>query len=223
MKVVLLDHTQYPERVVATSGRLCYSKSDVDDLFHSSTPLKNEEMVRKLVDLGHLSTLEHVKFTFGISGVSRVLTHQLVRHRVASYSKQSQRYVRNAGDYIVPPSIAKDPELLEEFLSCMDKAIETYESMVSKGVPQEDARYALTNAAETKIIVTMNARELYHFFSLRCCTRAQWEIRALANEMLRLCKSVAPVLFEKAGASCVSGVCSEGEMTCGRLREVRKA
>lgn len=222
MKVVLLDHTQNPEQVVATSGRLCYSQSDVDDLYHNATPLKNQEILHKLLDSGHLSTLEHVKFTFGISGVSRVLTHQLVRHRIASYSQQSQRYVKNAGDYIIPPSIANHPDLLEEFQACIHKAHETYQSLTAKGVPQEDARYALANAVETKIIVTMNARQLYHFFALRCCTRAQWEIRALANQMLRLCTDVAPALFEKAGAACVSGVCPEGAMTCGQLRKIRE-
>lgn len=161
-------------------------------------------------------------FTFAIEGVSRVLTHQLVRHRIASYSQQSQRYVKEHDfETIVPPSIAKNPAAKAKFDALMAEIQDLYNEFTAAGVLAEDARYILPNATETKIVCTFNARSLLNFFSLRCCTRAQWEIRALANEMLRQVKDVAPVIFENAGPTCVSeGVCHEGEMSCGRLQAI---
>jgi thymidylate synthase (FAD) len=176
-------------------------------------------LVTRVASMGHLSTFEHASFTFAVDGVSRVLSHQLVRHRVASYSQQSQRYVDSANkDIITPPSIfinQKARRVFEDISTRIDKA---YRELVSLGIPKEDARYVMTNATETRIIITMNARELLHFFSKRCCSRAQWEIRNMANEMLRQVKEVAPALFQKAGPHCVSeGVCHEGALSCGSI------
>ena len=222
MQVKLVRHTPEPERTVAMSARLCYSPIGAAQLEEKISDEQAAKLVRKLVSMGHLSTLEHVTFTFAIEGVSRVLTHQLVRHRIASYSQQSQRYVKEHDfETIVPPSIAKNPEAKAKFTALMTEIQNLYNEFTEAGVLAEDARYILPNATETKIVCTFNARSLLNFFSLRCCTRAQWEIRALANEMLRQVKEVAPVIFENAGPTCVSeGVCHEGEMSCGRLQAI---
>ena len=222
MQVKLVRYTPGPERTVAMSARLCYSPIGAAQLAERISDEQAAKLVRKLVSMGHFSTLEHVTFTFAIEGVSRVLTHQLVRHRIASYSQQSQRYVKEHDfETIVPPSIAKNPEAKAKFDALMTQIQDLYNEFTAAGVLAEDARYILPNAAETKIVCTFNARSLLNFFSLRCCTRAQWEIRALANEMLRQVKEVAPVIFENAGPTCVSeGVCHEGEMSCGRLQAI---
>ena len=219
MQVKLLRYTPEPEKTVAMSARLCYSPIGAAQLEEKITDEQAAKLVRKLVEMGHFSTLEHVTFTFAIEGVSRVLTHQLVRHRIASYSQQSQRYVKEHDfETILPLSIAARPAEREKFEKLMSEIRTLYTEWTEMGIPAEDARYILPNAAETKIVVTMNVRSLYNFFSLRCCTRAQWEIRALAEKMLAEVKEVAPVLFEKAGPSCVTdGICTEGAMTCGRL------
>ena len=224
IKVTLLEHTPEPERVVAMSARLCYSPAGAAELAERMTPEQVEKLVKKIVSMGHASTLEHVSFTFGVEGISRVLTHQLVRHRIASYSQQSQRYVAaHDFEYIIPPTIAANEEAKAKFEALMADIRKTYDEFVELGVPKEDARYVLANAAETKIVITMNARSLLHFFSLRCCNRAQWEIRAMANIMLKEVKKVAPLLFKNAGASCVqTGACPEGDMTCGRFAEMIK-
>jgi thymidylate synthase (FAD) len=168
--------------------------------------------------------LEHASFTFGIEGISRVTSHQLVRHRLASYSQQSQRYVSHKKRFaaVVPPAITGRPALLARFEAQLDALHKCYAEMVDAGVPTEDARYILPNATETKLLVTMNARELLHFFGARCCERAQWEIRAMAMEMLRLSKAVAPTIFRDAGPGCISGSCPEGTMTCGNIQDVRE-
>ena len=222
MQVKLVRYTPEPERTVAMSARLCYSPIGAAQLEERISDEQAAKLVRKLVSMGNFSTLEHVTFTFAIEGVSRVLTHQLVRHRIASYSQQSQRYVKEHDfETIVPPSIAKNPEAKAKFDALMTQIQDLYNEFTAAGVLAEDARYILPNAAETKIVCTFNARSLLNFFSLRCCTRAQWEIRALANEMLRQVKEVAPVIFENAGPTCVSeGVCHEGEMSCGRLQAI---
>lgn len=222
MEVKLLRHTPEPEKTVAMSARLCYSPIGAAQLEEKMTDEQATKLVRKLVSMGHFSTLEHVTFTFAIEGVSRVLTHQLVRHRIASYSQQSQRYVKEHNfETIVPPSIAARPEAKEKFDKLMMEIQDLYNEFTDMGILAEDARYVLPNAAETKIVCTFNVRSLMNFFSLRCCTRAQWEIRQLAEKMLAECKKVAPVLFENAGPTCVSeGVCHEGEMSCGRLQAI---
>lgn len=224
IKVKLLEYTPEPERVVAMAARLCYSASGAEELAEKMTPEQVEKLVGKIVKMGHASTMEHVSFTFGIEGVSRVLTHQLVRHRLASYSQQSQRYVAEHDfEYILPPSIADKPEARERFEKLMADIRTAYDELSDMGVPREDARYVLANATETKVVVTMNARSLMHFFNLRCCNRAQWEIRELAYKMLEQAKEVAPLLFKNAGASCVAtGHCPEGAMTCGKFSEMIK-
>ena len=224
IKVKLLEHTPNPERVVAMAARLCYSAAGAEELAEKMSDEQVERLVAKIVQMGHASTMEHVSFTFGIEGVSRVLTHQLVRHRLASYSQQSQRYVAEHDfEYILPPSIGEKPEAREKFEALMRQVRSTYDELAAMGVPREDARYVLANATETKIVVTMNARSLMHFFNLRCCNRAQWEIRELAYKMLEQAKAVAPLLFKNAGASCVAtGHCPEGAMTCGKFSEMIK-
>ena len=217
MHVELLNYTPRPEVQVARAARLCYYGSDIDQLKETMTPVKSAELVRKLVKMGHLSTVEHVTFTFGIEGVSRALSHQLVRHRIASYSQQSQRYVDGAHfGYVVPPSVQENEEALHTFETQMASATAAYAILRDCGIPAEDARFVLPNATDTKIICTFNVRSLYNFFEHRCCNRAQWEIRALAWKMLQLCREVAPVLFENAGPGCLRGACPEGDMTCGK-------
>ncbi len=225
MKVTLLQHTPDPETTVALAARLCYSAASIGDLRERLSSSDVAAFLEKIMSLGHQSVLEHVSFTFGIEGISRACSHQLVRHRLASYSQQSQRYVTFRGDdfpLVVPDSIAGSRAREEIFGRAMQACAEAYRELVADGVPAEDARFVLPNAAETKIIVTMNGRELLHFFELRCCERAQWEIRAMATEMLQLVKPLAPVIFSGAGPGCVSGVCPEGTMTCGRAKEVRE-
>ncbi len=226
MQVKLLRYTPNPEKTVAMSARLCYSPIGAAQLEEKLTDEQAAKLVRKLISMGHLSTVEHVTFTFAIEGVSRVLTHQLVRHRIASYSQQSQRYVKEHDfETIMPPTIAAQPEAKAKFERCMKDLQGLYNDLTDNyGIPAEDARYVLPNATETKILCTFNARSLYNFFSLRCCSRAQWEIRTLAWKMLAECRKVAPVLFEKAGPLCESqGICREGAMSCGRLERILAA
>jgi len=224
VKVTLLRSTPEPEKTVSLAAKLCYSDSGIDDLEKKVEGSSQENFLAKILKLGHLSVLEHASFTFGIEGVSRALTHQLVRHRIASYSQQSQRYVNatKGKDYVTPPLIAKDEAAAKKFSEAMDKAYGLYDELIKAGIEKEDARYVLPNAACTKIIVTMNARELLHFFNLRCCERAQWEIRDMATRMLALVKKESPVIFETSGPACVAGACSEGEMTCGKPKEIRE-
>ena len=223
MKVALINYTPNPDRTTAAAARLCYSPIGAAELVEKMTDEQVEKLLDKIVGMGHFSTLEHSSFTFAIEGVSRTLTHQLVRHRIASYNQQSQRYVKEvAMETITPPSILARPESAKKYQEFMKNVQNFYNELIESGVDKEDARYVLPNAAETKIVVTMNARSLLNFFELRCCTRAQWEIRKLAEEMLKQVKVVAPVLFKKAGPTCVSqDICNEGEMTCGRLEVLR--
>lgn len=224
MKVTLLQHTPDPETAVALAARLCYSPVGIDELREKLSKSDIAAFLDKIMSLGHQSVLEHASFTFGIEGISRATSHQLVRHRVASYSQQSQRYVTHVERFsaVVPPTVAEQPELAARFEEQLKAIHETYAALVAAGIPAEDARYILPNAAETKIIATMNGRELLHFFELRCCERAQWEIRAMAVEMLRLVKAVAPTIFRDAGPGCVAGPCPEGTMTCGKVAAVRE-
>ena len=225
MKVVLVRHTPDPDKSVALSARLCYSPVGVTELQEKMSDEEAARLVRMLVRMGHFSPIEHVTFTFAIEGVSRVLTHQLVRHRIASYSQQSQRYVKAHNfETIMPPAVAAIPEAKEKFEACMRGLQDLYNDLTDHyGIANEDARYVLPNAAETKIVCTFNARSLYNFFNLRCCNRAQWEIRDMAYKMLAEAKKVAPTLFFNAGASCVNtGRCPEGAMTCGKFQEMLK-
>ena len=217
MIVKLLAYTPDADRVCAAAARSCYSEK--------SSAVLAEKMkdpaatLSRIVAMGHHSVIEHAVFTFSIEGVSRSLTHQLVRHRVASFSQQSQRYVSlNEPDYVTPATIVGNPEAKAIYDKLMADIWKTYNELEDMGIDKEDARYVLPNACASNITVTMNARELMHFFRLRCCTRAQKEIRDLADEMLRQCKAVCPAIFAYAGPSCVAGPCPEGEKSCGHSR-----
>nr|WP_072537490.1 FAD-dependent thymidylate synthase [Anaerococcus mediterraneensis] len=247
LKVTLLNYTKDGEETIAQAGKLCYSPVGVEEISKKQSPISIAKYIKMLVSLGHMSPIEHISFTFAVEGVSRTLTHQLVRHRLASYSQQSQRYVKLDGfEYIIPPHIKEDPEARKIFVEAMEKDQEAYdkltdiltnkhlEKLIDQGYDEksaknmatkmaiEDARYVFPNACETKIVFTMNARNLLHFFSLRSCNRAQWEIRAMSDEMIKLVKNIYPNLFANAGPSCIDGPCPEGKMTCGKIKEVRE-
>ena len=220
LRVDLISYTQDPERTVAAACRLCYSASDIDAIREAIDDDAAARMIGKVLKLGHLSVLEHASFTFAIEGISRACSHQLVRHRIASFSQQSQRYVKMSEcEFTLPPSIEKKPEAVKRFNGLMDDLQAEYDALLEDGVAAEDARYVLPNAAETKVIMTANARSLLNFFELRLCTRAQWEIRQLAGMMLEKVREVAPNIFKIVGPTCdTRGYCSEGEMSCGRAR-----
>ncbi|GAW91132.1 FAD-dependent thymidylate synthase [Calderihabitans maritimus] len=236
LRVELLRYTHEPEEIVAMGAKLCYSAATIEELKEGIQQNDQREFIRKLMNMEHLSPVEHASFTFGIEGVSRSLLAQITRHRIASFSVKSQRYVKEDSSrnvdgtfgYIIPPRIeALGPEYVQEFERQMKTIQKWYDFWVEKleeagEAAHEDARFVLPNAAETKIMVTMNGRELLHFFRLRCCNRAQWEIRRLAEEMLKKVKAVAPNIFENAGPACLMGPCPEGPMSCGRAEEVRR-
>lgn len=217
MHVELLYHTPDPERAIATAARLCYSPVGASELMETMPDDKVRSVLATILESGHYSTLEHASYTFAVDGVSRALTHQLVRHRLASFNQQSQRYVQfNDGfPYVTPQSVAENAVAHAAFEEAMSVTAAAYEKLVELGIPKEDARFVLPNAAETKIVITMNVRELLHFFDVRCCNRAQWEIRDLAHKMLELARPTAPYIFMAAGAPCVHDRCTEGKMTCG--------
>ncbi|MDY0339815.1 MAG: FAD-dependent thymidylate synthase [Coriobacteriia bacterium] len=217
MDVRLLSHTPDPERAIAAAARLCYAPVGAAELTETMSADAVRRVLKTIITSGHTSALEHASYTFAIDGVSRALTHQLVRHRLASYNQQSQRYVTYADEpsFVTPPSVAADPGAAARFAEATRAAFDAYRALLNAGVAAEDARYLLPNAMETKIVVTMNIRELLHFFELRCCKRAQWEIRDLALAMLALAEPTAPYIFMDAGASCRRGPCREGAMTCG--------
>ena len=245
MKVKIIAYTPNPEEVVASAAKLCYSKVGVDEIQENLTEEGIEKFVSMLSAIGHHSPLEHCTFTFAVEGISRACSHQLVRHRIASYSQQSQRYVKlDKFDYIIPTAIENNEFAKDIFLNAMEHDQKAYNGIVEElmneyiassgytlaSIPRseynkleklaiEDARYVFPNACETKIVFTMNVRTLMNFFTHRCCDRAQWEIRDLANEMLIQVKEIAPTLFKKAGASCVRGKCPEGSMSCGNPKK----
>jgi thymidylate synthase (FAD) len=218
MKVEIIRHTLSPEELVALGARLCYSRARVDDLLERVSSRDQTDFVNRIMNMGHESVLEHASFTFGVEGVSRVLLAQITRHRLASFSVQSQRYTGANPDLVIPDSMCR-AELVDDIIKARRAVEHLYVKAVRLGVPEEDARYLTFQAGETRMMVTMNVRELRHFFSLRCCNRAQWEIRALADEMLRLCKEVAPMLFADAGPGCVRGKCPEGDKCCGKPKK----
>ncbi len=217
MKVQLINFTENPEKTVAQSARLCYSSRTIQEIVEGTDEEKQDKLIKKIMRLGHYSVLEHVCFTFGIENISRVASHQLVRHRIASFSQRSQRYVKVGKEkqYIIPEKIKNNPILLQKFRNISIENYIFYQEMINEGIPAEDARYILPQAINTSIIFTANARELVHFFRLRCCNRAQWEIREVAIEMLCKVKKIAPAIFKDAGPSCVIGTCPEGEKSCG--------
>lgn len=227
-QVELLASTPNALSLLYAAFRQCYHKGYVADMWPRLLdgevgPEEQARFVAGIMESGHASPIEHVSFTFAIEGVSRALTHQLVRHRIASYSQQSQRYVdAKSFDYILPPAIARIPEARERFERFMDEVADTYadlQQMLERagraGKSKEDARFVLPQAAESKIMVTMNCRTLLHFFEERCCMRAQWEIRAMAEKMLKICRAELPPIFSRAGAKCERlGYCPEGERFC---------
>ena len=229
LKVILLRHTLSPEETVALAAKLCYSRSTISDLQDRISSRDQSDFIGKLMSMGHESVLEHVSFTFGVEGVSRVLLAQLTRHRIASFSVQSQRYVsyETGFGYIIPESITALGEdavrRFHEQMQIIEGWYTDWQKLLGKGEKSnEDARFVLPNACETRIVVTMNVRELRHFFSLRMCSRAQWEIRKMAEEMFRLCFETAPALFLDAGPACLRGKCPEGEKSCGKAAALRK-
>lgn len=232
LKVILIHHTPHPEEVVAMAAKLCYSPSNLKSLKKRIKTKDQKGFVEKLMKMGHMSPIEHASFTFVIEGISRACSHQLVRHRLASYSQQSQRYIseEKGFEYIIPPTIKADRELKKYFKDFMAQAKRAYDEIVKRlhergirgELANQDARFVLPNAVETEIMVTMNARELLHFFRMRCCHRSQWEIRQMAEEMLKIGKKMAPKIFEKGGPACLSGPCPEGEYSCGKMKEVRE-
>ena len=247
LKVELLRYTPDGEKLVASAAKLCYSQVGINEIEDGLDEDKLNRFLNLLMDLGHESPIEHVSFTFGVEGVSRTLTHHLLRHRISSYSQQSQRYVRlNQFEYIIPPAIGNNKEAKEMFIMAMEEDQKYYDKIsdilydehynryINEGFKEkdakmkaekeaiEDARYIFPNACETKIVFTMNARSLLNFFNIRCCNRAQWEIRELATLMLMEVKKIYPVLFKNAGPNCIKGPCPEGTMTCGKIVEVRE-
>ena len=267
-KVILLAYTPQPEQTVAMAAKLCYSKSDIETVRDGLTEEKTASFLDMLSSLGHQSPIEHASFTFGIEGISRACSHQLVRHRIASYSQQSQRYVDGSTfEYVTPPAIAENPEILEKYNKALELEAKAYvevrDALIVQSIKKyiennnsvnigdlssmsdddiiiefknidkkkfsafeklanEDARFILPNACTTKIICTFNARSLLNFFEHRCCNRAQWEIRDVAQQMLVLVKKVAPHIFQKAGPGCLYGSCPEGAMSCGKAKEMRE-
>lgn len=247
LKVNLISYTNEPEKLIACAAKLCYSSVGAEKIRENLTDEKVSSFVNMLAEIGHESPIEHVTFTFAIEGVSRALLAQLTRHRIASFSVQSQRYVKtNNFKFVLPPEISEIDEAKEEYLRAMNEDMHHYERLtqilkkkhkkilINSGKDEktadkmaekkaiEDARYVLPNACETKLICTFNARSLLNFFEHRCCNRAQWEIRQLASEMLRLVSKVAPNIFKKAGPHCLNGTCPEGKMSCGKQGEVKK-
>jgi thymidylate synthase (FAD) len=259
LNVQLLAATPEPEKIVTAAAKLCYSASDINSLLENLTADNIEKFIKILENLGHESPFEHVNFTFAVEGVSRVLTHQLVRHRIASYSQKSQRYVSEGQfKYVIPPAIESNPIAKQLYIETMERDQDTYDQLVRiliadyvkaelialgeyregdayklmKAIDElgkkyekqaiEDARFVLPNSCETKIILTMNARSLFNFFAHRCCNRAQWEIRELAYQMLMLVREIAPNIFKHSGPQCFTGVCPEGKLSCGKIKEVRE-
>lgn len=221
MNVVLINYTPAPDHTVALAARQCYDSDFVGNKIDAHSRLSDEKLIQKILDNGHTSVLEHASFTFAIEGISRACSHQLVRFRHASFSQQSQRYVTFKDNflYVTPPSI-KGSTVAREYFEAMEQLAVLYDALIAEGIPAEDARFILPNATETKIVMTMNARELLHAFSLRCCSHAQWEIRDTFNEIKRLVKEVAPITFAKAGPSCeTKGRCSEGSRCCGKIHK----
>lgn len=260
--VQLLEHTPNPERLVAVAAKLCYSSSSIEELTFKQEDEMVGRFVNKLISMGHLSPVEHVTFTFGIEGISRITEIHLIRHRIASYSIQSGRYVNRENPiFITPPSIEASSVALKRYELIAQQSMEAYNDLflilmlkqmnlsdhiiehmttderistvmmlqdsnkkeynAFEKIAIEDARYAHLQSISTRVIMTMNVRELMHFFNTRCCTRAQWEVRDLASEMLIKCQEVAPLLFSKCGPSCVYGQCGEGQLCCGQQTNMR--
>ena len=229
MKLVLLRHTPDPDRLVALAARRCYSAKAADAINEKLSESEIDRLLAFLRRRNHLSPFEHAVFTFSVDGISRALSHQLVRHRIASYSQESQRYV----DYmkvddlpaIVPPTVQSNPEARTLFAAAVQQTLTAYRQLRDLGVPAEDARYIFPNAIETKIVFSLNGRSLFNFFEQRCCLKAQWEIRHVANRMLAEVRRVAPRMFQTAGPPCryeVLPYCRENDPACRLFPERTK-
>lgn len=227
LKVSLLSYTKDPEQNIVAAIRQCYSQVGAKELKEKTSKETRERLINQIIESGHTSTIEHASFTFAVEGISRACSHQLVRHRIASYSQQSQRYVdlsKTDLGYITPPSVMADKKIEKKYKEVMELLEDKYRELIENGVKPEDARYILPNACQTKIVITMNARSLLNFFQERTCQRAQWEIRNMANEMLKQVKKVAPKIFEYAGPTCKSqGICWEGNLSCGLWKTIKGA
>jgi thymidylate synthase (FAD) len=227
LKVKLLRYTADAELLCGTAAQTTIKSGKPSEILEKIDSETAKRKIKMVTGYGHASVIEHASFTFSLEDVSRAMTHQLVRHRIASYTQQSQRYVTydTLEKYVTPPSITDNDEAKKTFDDTLEKISETYQKLLKIGIPKEDARFILPNAAKTNIIVTMNARELRHFFNLRCCARAQWEIIEIAVEMLKQAKKAAPALFENCGPTCVElGYCTEGKMkpaTCN-ITEIKE-
>jgi len=227
LKVKLLRYTADAELLCGTAAQTTIKSGKPSEILEKIDSETAKRKIKTVTGYGHASVIEHASFTFSLEDVSRAMTHQLVRHRIASYTQQSQRYVTydTLEKYVTPPSITDNDEAKKTFDDTLEKISETYQKLLKIGIPKEDARFILPNAAKTNIIVTMNARELRHFFNLRCCARAQWEIIEIAVEMLKQAKKAAPALFENCGPTCVElGYCTEGKMkpaTCN-ITEIKE-
>lgn len=229
LKVKLLSHTADPEQNVVAAIRQCYSSVGAEELKEKTTEEVKKRLIKQVIESGHTSTLEHATFTFSIDGVSRVTEIHLIRHRIASFSIQSGRYVKR-GDaaYRIPPAIKglkeKNKKLYDKYLKHLDNSQELYNELLDAEIKAEDARFCQPQSVQVKIVMSMNARELLHFFSVRSCNRAQWEIREIAKQMLDLVKEVAPNIFENAGAPCVSEkICDQGNLSCGLWKTIKGA
>lgn len=219
MELLLLRHTPEPDKLVALAARRCYSARTASDIDDKLSEAEVDRLLGFLRQRNHLSPFEHADFTFSVGGISRALSHQLVRHRVASYSQESQRYVnymKSDLPYIVPPKVKENEEALKIFSEAAEVTLNAYRKLVECGIPKEDARYIFPNAVETKFVFTLNARSLFNFFEQRCCLKAQWEIRLLAQDMLKAVRKVAPRIFENAGAPCrySTPYCRENDSSC---------
>ena len=206
MRVTLMNYTQDAALICGEAAAVCTA---------SGNPMKS---LHAALASGHESVLEHVSFTFRIEGLSRAALAQLTRHRLASFDVESQRYVKMEDVRMVMPDSITRSDFLMEAEASLSGSMELYRRMIAAGIPAEDARYVTPQAVETNLILTMNARELRHFFKLRCCNRAQWEIRGVADAMLAICKRIAPELFYGAGPGCVRGNCPEA-LPCGKRRQ----
>ena len=226
MEVTIISYTKDPDKVCASAAFTSWKKHSTKELFEELNEKERNDFLKMVIGFGHLSVTEHANFTFSVSGISRACSHQLVRHRMASYTQQSQRYVKFKKDeieYVTPKTIEKS-KFHPEYKEMMVKIAEFYEKMLNAKIPAEDARYIVPNAAFTNLTVTMNARELRHFFALRLCERSQWEIKEMAQRMLSEVKKVAPVLFDDAGIQCeLIGYCPEGSLSCGKYPTKEKA
>jgi len=223
LKVKLISHTKDPERTIVAAIRQCYSALSGKELWEKVSEDQKARLIKQIISSGHTSTIEHASFTFSIEGVSRALTHQLVRHRIASYSQKSQRYVKESDfEFVLPNKIDGDKQSKEVFFQALKNIQEAYTKLLECGIPAEDARMILPNACETKIFVTMNCRSLFNFFAERLCNRAQWEISNLAGEMLKECKKIAPNIFKYSGPSCVTEkICWQGKLNCGKPDKIK--